>query len=130
MLAGLAPYFAASALSTSSFQSMPGSGSPSSTSRVSGWARTISATRSAAGKSPSGSNEVSSSVIGLPVGGPAAGLFTSMMTPGMSLVRSRISSRIWLAGRRSVQSVSSNWMVPTVSSVTSCEPCWPSPARA
>ncbi len=36
---GLAPYFAASALSTSSFQSMPGSGRPSSTSRVSGLAR-------------------------------------------------------------------------------------------
>jgi hypothetical protein len=61
-------------------------------------------------------------VIGLAVAGPARGFVTSIITPGMSRVRSRISSMIWEAGRRWRQSTNSNWIVPIVSSVTSFEP--------
>ncbi len=88
----LAPYLAASALSTSSFQSMPGSGRPSSRSRIAGIFERMAATFLAAAGSLSGSSAESCTCTGLPVGGPARGAVTSTRMPGMSRVSSRISS--------------------------------------
>ena len=126
---GPAPNLAASAVSTSIFQSMPGSGWPSSRSRMSGRCARMAATFLATLGSTSGSMAPIWIWIGLPVGGPARGAVTSTRTPGMSAVLARIASMISCAGGRSRQSANSNWMTPMVSSVMSLEPRGCSPTR-
>ncbi len=63
---------------------MPGSGRPSSRSRISGIGASTAATFLAAAGSLSGSSADSWTWIGLPVGGPARGAVTSTKVPAMS----------------------------------------------
>ncbi len=126
---GLAPYFAASDLLTFIFQSMPGSGRPSSRSRMSLRSASSAATFFAAAGSASGLSPPIWTCTGLPVGGPPRGAVTSIETPGMSAVAVRISAMISRAVGRTFQSENSYWMMPIVSSVISEEPRGCSPTR-
>ena len=105
---GLAPYFAASARLTSIFQSMPGSGWPSSMSRTSGCLPTMAATFFAAAGTSSEFSAPICTCTALPVGGPARGAATSTSTPGMSAVALRMSSMISWAFALVFQSANSN----------------------
>ena len=124
-----APYFAASDLSISIFQSMPGSGRPSSRSRMSLRAPSMAATLAAANGIGAESSAESCTWIGLLVGGPARGAVTSMRMPAISAVLARMASMISCAGGRLRQSANSNWMTPMVSSVSSLMPRGCSPMR-
>ena len=93
-----APNLAASARSTFSCHSMPGSGAVSSGFSTPGMVASSSRRMRTVSRRASGFGEETSMSMGLPVDGPTSGRRASTRRPGMSATRSRMSAMISAVG--------------------------------